>query len=111
MNPRKIALAVTTLASAAFLSIAGAQAAADHAHAAKHAGMHHHHHRAAGPVAAGADLAVGAAETAGAIVAAPFGGKSYAGNGYFGSSAWGDYDCSPGYAGCRPYATKDWSKP
>ena len=53
--------------------------------------MHHHHHRAAGPVAAGADLA--------------------AGTGYFGSSAWGDYDCSPGSAGCRPYAEKDWSKP
>lgn len=91
MNPKKIALSATTLVSAAFLSIAGAQAAADDAHAAKHAGMHHHHHHAAAPVAAGADLA--------------------AGNGYFGSSPWGDYDCSPGYAGCRPYAAKDWSKP
>ena len=110
MNPKKIALAATALVSAAFLSVAGAQAAADHAHAAKHAGLPHHHHRAAGPVAAGVELAAGAAETAGAVAAAPFGGRPVAG-GYFSSSAWGDYDCSPGSAGCRPYAAKDWSKP
>jgi hypothetical protein len=78
------------------------------------------------PVAAGADLAAGAADTAGAaaagaigtagaIAAAPFGG-SYAqapgsDSGYYAPSAWGDFDCRPGYAGCRPYSSKDWSKP
>jgi hypothetical protein len=78
------------------------------------------------PVAAGADIAAGAVNTAGAvaagaigtagaIAAAPFGAGPYAaGPGYDGpyyaSSAWGDYECRPG-AGpyeCRPYASKDW---
>ena len=73
------------------------------------------------PVAAGADLAAGAVntadalafsaiDTAGAIVSAPFGG-AYAGPGYYAPGTWGDYDCRPGYPGCRPYASKDWSKP
>ena len=69
--------------------------------------MHHHHHRAAGPVAAGVELAAGAAETAGAVAAAPFGGRPVAG-GLFRVERLGDYDCSPGSAGCRPYAAKDW---
>lgn len=85
------------------------------------------------PVAAGADVAAGAVNTAGAmaagaigtagaIAAAPFGG-SYAaapgwnqGNpgynqmGYYGSSTWGDFECQPGYAGCQPYSAKNWYK-
>ena len=44
--------------------------------------MHHHHHRAAGPVAAGADLA--------------------AGTGYFGSSAWGDTTAAPALPAAVP---------
>ena len=111
MNPRKIVTAAATFASAALLSIAGAQAAVDHAHATRHVAMHHHHHHHhhMNPVAAGADLAAGAAETAGAIVAAPFGaGPGWNNAGYYGTSTWGDFDCSPGYAGCRPYASKDW---
>ena len=76
------------------------------------------------PVAAGADLAggavntagavaAGAVGTAGAIAAAPFGG-SYAAapgwdsGGYYSASTWGDHDCRPGFAGCRPYVSKDW---
>jgi hypothetical protein len=121
MNPARTSIAATAFACAALLSIAGAQAAADHAHAMKHVAAHHHHHMR-GPVAAGADLAAGAVDTAGAvaagaigtagaIAAAPFGAGPYAGNGYYGTSTWGDFDCSPGYAGCRPYASKDWSKP
>ncbi|HET7888255.1 MAG TPA: hypothetical protein VFL62_18690 [Bradyrhizobium sp.] len=76
------------------------------------------------PVEAGADVAAGAVNTAGAvaagaigtagaIAAAPFGGGPYAAapgydRGYYGSSTWGDFECSPGYAGCRPYAEKNW---
>ena len=92
---------------------------------------HRRHWRAAqahapNPVAAGAGLAAGAVNTAGAIAAgavntagaiatAPFGGPyatgPYAGpGGYYAASAWGDYDCRPGAAGCRPYASKDWSR-
>ena len=75
------------------------------------------------PVAAGADLAGGAVDTAGAvaagaigtagaIAAAPFGG-SYAAApgwnaGYYSSSTWGDHECRPGFARCRPYVSKDW---
>lgn len=78
------------------------------------------------PVAAGADVAAGAVNTAGAvaagaigtagaIAAAPFGAGPYAmGPGYEGpyyaESAWGDYECRPG-AGpyeCKPYASKGW---
>jgi hypothetical protein len=92
---------------------------------------HRRHWRAAqgyspNPVAAGAGLAAGAVNTAGAVAAgaintagaiatAPFGGPypngPYAGpGGHYASSAWGDYDCRPGAAGCRPYASKDWSR-
>ena len=78
------------------------------------------------PVQAGADVAAGAVNTAGAvaagaigaagaIAAAPFGAGPYAmGPGYEGpyyaSSAWGDYECRPGVGpyDCRPYASKDW---
>ena len=79
------------------------------------------------PVAAGADVAAGAVNTAGAvaagaigtagaIAAAPFGAGPYAMGGpgyegpYYASSPWGDYDCTPG-AGpwdCRPYGSKEW---
>ena len=72
------------------------------------------------PVAAGADLAAGAVDTAGAvaagaIAATPFGGTYAAGpgwdsGGYYAPSTWGDFDCRPGYAGCRPSASKDWVK-
>ena len=76
------------------------------------------------PVQAGADVAAGAVNTAGAvaagaigtagaIAAAPFGAGPYAAapgwdSGYYGTSTWGDFECSPGYAGCRPYAEKNW---
>jgi hypothetical protein len=114
------------------LSIASAQAHANHAQASKHMaeGSHRHGRRIAhgygpNPVAAGAGLAAGAVDTAGAlalgaigtagaIASAPFGGPYAAGpgwnDGYYGSSNWGDFDCHPGYAGCRPYAEKDWYK-
>ena len=87
---------------------------------------HRRHWRAAqahapNPVAAGANLATGAVNTAGAvatgavntagaIATAPFGGPSAAPGGYYASSAWGDYDCRPGTAGCRPYASKNWRR-
>jgi hypothetical protein len=81
---------------------------------------HRRHWRAAqgyspNPVAAGAGLAAGAVNTAGAVATAPFGGPypngPYAGpGGHYASSGWGDYECRPGTAGCRPYASKDWSR-
>jgi len=135
MSLGRIAIAATSFACMTLLSsgwseqrgvslgIASAQAQTDRPQASKHiaAGSHRHGQRVVrrgygpNPVAAGADLAAGAADTAGAIAAAPFGG-SYAGapgwdSGYYAPSAWGDFDCRPGYAGCRPYASKDWSKP
>lgn len=101
MNPRKIVLAATTLASAALLSIAGAQAGHDHAHAGKHVAMHHHRH-----------MAAAAADTAGAVVAgagliaasltSPWAGPGWEGN-YWAPSAWGDYECRSQTFGCRPY--------
>jgi hypothetical protein len=67
------------------------------------------------PVAVGAGLAAGAIGTVDAMAAAPFGGAYAAGpgwdSGYYSPSTWGDHDCSPGFAGCRPYASKDWRKP
>jgi len=113
------------------LSVASAQARTDHSQASGHmaAGSHRHGQRMArrgygpDPVAAGAGLAAGAVNaagalafgavnTAGAIAAAPFGGGPYAAapgwGGYYSPGTWGDYDCSPGYPGCRPYASKDW---
>lgn len=102
----------------------------NHPQASRHmaAGPHRHYRRVVrgygpNPVAAGAGLAAGAVgtadalalgaiDTAGAIAAAPFGGGYAAGpGGYYSPSAWGDYDCHPGFAGCRPYGQKDWSKP
>jgi hypothetical protein len=106
------------------LSVASAQAAPRHAQASRHMAAGHRYHRRYGrgygpnPVAVGAGLAAGAVNTAGAlaagaigtagaIAAAPFGGPYY-GDGYYSPGNWGDYDCSPGYAGCRPYREKDW---
>jgi hypothetical protein len=94
------------------LAVAAAQAAPQHV--ATH--RHYHHRYGANPVAAGANaaagalntagaLAAGAIGTAGAIAAAPFGGPYY-GNGYYSGSTWGDYDCGPGRPGCRPYAER-----
>jgi hypothetical protein len=154
MSPGRIAVAATTFACMTLLSlgwsgqhgvslgIASAQAQASQPQtskqqaskqqASKHmaASSHRQGRRivrgSPNPVAAGADLAAGAADTAGAaaagaigtagaIAAAPFGG-SFAqapgsDSGYYAPSAWGDFDCRPGYAGCRPYSSKDWSKP
>lgn len=107
MNPKKIAVAVTTFASAAFLSMAAVQAATDQEHATKHVAMHHHHHaQAANPVAAGTDLAAGAITTAGfvgASVTSPWSGPGWEGN-YWAPSAWGDYDCHSRTFDCRPYS-------
>src|SRR6201996_3155000 len=62
---------------------------------------------AAGAVNTAGALAFGALDTAGAIATAPFGGPGWNdGYGYYASSTWGDYDCSYGAAGCRPYADK-----
>jgi hypothetical protein len=106
MNPRKIAVVATAFACVALLPVAGAQAA-KHPHRMMHA-----HRHAPNPVAGAVDtagaLAFGAIGTAGAIAAAPFGGQ-YTGAGYYSPGTWGDFDCSPGYPGCRPYASKDWS--
>jgi hypothetical protein len=139
MSLGRIVVAATTFACVTLLSfgwsgqhgvslgIASAQAQAGQPQASKQqvskhmaAGSHRHARRVVrgygpNPVAAGADLAAGAADTAGAIAAAPFGG-SYAAapgwdSGYYAPSNWGDFDCRPGYAGCRPYGSKDWSKP
>jgi hypothetical protein len=114
------------------LSIESAQARVGHpATAASAAGVSRRHYRRAayGPrggvvgagVAAGVGLAAGAVGTAVATATAPFGGPyAYAGpgpyagpgwaGGYYASSPWGDYACSPSAAGCRPYASKDWSR-
>lgn len=80
------------------------------------------------PVEAGAGLAVGAVNTAGAVAAGAIGTAGviasaatppynayasgpYVGTpGYYSPSTWGDFDCSPGYAGCRPYAEKAWGR-
>jgi len=138
MSPGRIVIAATTFACMTLvslgwseqrgvsLSVASAQAQTSHSHASKHmaAGSHRHGRRMVrgygpNPVAAGADLAAGAVNTAGAlafgaigtagaIAAAPFGGGPYVAGGYYAPGTWGDYDCSPGYPGCRPYASKDW---
>jgi hypothetical protein len=120
MTRAKMAVAAATFASASLLSFGwsaqGVSLAVDAAQAApRHEAMHRHyrHHYGANPVAAGADVAAGAAGalaagaigTAGAIAAAPFGGPYY-GNGYYSSSTWGDYDCGPNRPGCRPYAER-----
>ena len=108
MNPRKIAVVAAAFASVALLPVTGAQAAKHPHH------MMHEHRQAPNPVVGAADAAgavAGAAiGTAGAIAAAPFGGGPYAMGGYYAPGTWGDYDCRPGYPGCRPYAEKDWAK-
>lgn len=143
MSPGKIAVAATAFACmtllstgwseqrGASLSIASAQAQTNHKQASKHmaAGSQRHGRRVVrghgpNPVAAGANLAAGAVNTAGAvaagaigtagaIAAAPFGGAYAAApgwdGGYYAPSSWGDFDCRPGYAGCRPYGSKDWN--
>jgi hypothetical protein len=70
---------------------------------------------AAGAVNTAGAVAAGAIGTAGAIAAAPFGQGPYAmapgyEGPYYASSAWGDYECRPGVGPyeCRPYAAKDW---
>jgi hypothetical protein len=114
------------------LSIESAQARVGHpATATSAAGVSRRHYRRAAyghgggvvgaGVAAGAGLAAGAVGTAVAAATAPFGyygGGPYAGpypgpytdGGYYASSPWGDYACSPSALGCKPYASKDWYK-
>jgi hypothetical protein len=112
------------------LSIESAQARVSHPVARTRAAdvSRRHYRRAAQPpggvvgagVAAGAGLAAGAVGAAVAAATAPFGGPyAYAGpgpyagpgwaGGYYASSPWGDYACSPNAPGCRPYAAKEWS--
>ena len=139
MSSGRIAVAATAFACMTLLSfgwssqqgvslgIASAQAQTDQPQASKQQASKHmaarsdrHGRRVVrrydpNPVAAGAELAAGAIDTAGAVAAAPF-GSSYAAapgwdSGYYAPSSWGDFDCRPGYAGCRPYGAKDWSKP
>ena len=91
MSPNKIAKKIAVAAafvSVALFSVAGAQAAAHHAH-------RHHPHAAATEVAAEGAVPTSAVTT----------------GGYYEPSAWGDFECVPSYPGCRPYASKDWSKP
>ena len=83
MSPKKIAVAAAAFASVALFPIAGAQAAMHHA-------RHHQHHATEIAAAGGAAGAIG---------------------GYYQPSEWGDFECTPTYPGCRPYAAKDWSKP
>jgi hypothetical protein len=92
MSPRRMVAAAAAFAGIAMFSIAGAQAEEAHAH--HHMHMAHHHHHAA------------PAEAAEGAVAAPV----MAGGNYE-PSEWGDFECVPSYPGCRPYASKDWSKP
>jgi len=112
MKRVNMAVAAATFASASLLSIGwsaqqGVSLSIDAAQAAPHhAAMHgHYRHRGMNPVAAGAGLAAGAFGTAAAIATAPFGGPNY-GNGYYASSAWGDYECRGGSPGCRPNAQR-----
>lgn len=134
MNPKKLAAAAATFTCAALLSVSwsqqsgislsvqGAQAAP-----AKTAQMHHHarghmrhmsrgYGRGPNPVGAGANIAAGAVntagalafgalDTAGAIATAPFGGPGW-NDGYYASSTWGDYDCRMDGPGCRPYGER-----
>jgi hypothetical protein len=86
-----------------------------------------HRYYPANPVEAGADAAAGAAYTAGAVAAGAvntagaivgaatspydaYASGPYTGwdNGYYASSAWGDYECQPGWPGCQPYSAKGW---
>ena len=94
MNPARTSIVAAVFVCAAVFSVAGAQAAADHPHAMKHVAHHHHHHPAAAVAAEGAE----------APAPVPVGG-------YYEPSEWGDFECVATYPGCRPYASKDWSKP
>jgi hypothetical protein len=134
MNPKKLAVAATTFTCAALLSVSwsqqsGLSLSVQNALAApaKTAQMHHHarghmrqvsrgYGRGPNPVQAGADIAAGAVntagalafgaiDTAGAIATAPFGGPGW-NDGYYASSTWGDYDCRIAAPGCRPYAER-----
>lgn len=140
MSPGKIAVAATAFACMTLvsldwseqrgvsLSIESAQARVGHPQAASAsaAGVSGRHYRRTahgyGPAAVGAGLAAGAIGTAAAVTAgatSPWvypGGGPYAaiggwGDGYYASSAWGDYDCRAPHAyECHPYVSKDWSK-
>jgi hypothetical protein len=138
MNPGRIAIAATAFACTALLGVSlsvdsvqaqtreghmasSKQMASRHVAAAPRGHMRRHVARGyargygPNPLEAGADVAAGAIGTAGAIAAAPFGAGPYAAapgwnEGYYASSTWGDFDCRPGYAGCQPYSSKDWSK-
>ncbi len=110
MSPKKIAIAATTFAcmtllsfswseqSGVSLSVASAQAKTRHVAAAHR----HWHAHGANPLAASADVAAGAVDVAAAITS-PWTGAAWQGA-YYGPSEWGDFDCRPGFAGCRPYA-------
>ena len=94
MSPRRIAAAAAAFVGVALFSIAGAQAETEtHAHHPMHMAHHHHHHAAE------------VAAEGGAVAAPVLIGGNYE------PSAWGDFDCAPSYPGCRPYASKDWTKP
>jgi hypothetical protein len=155
MRPGKIAAAATAAAcmtmfsfgwsapQGVFLSVDRAQAVESHTVMEKRAAVSHQRYRhtanryvgerrvgrpyyGPNPVQAGADVAAGAVNTAGAvaagaigtagaIAAAPFGEGPYAmapgyEGPYYAASPWGDYECTPG-AGpyeCKPYASKGW---
>jgi hypothetical protein len=91
MSPRRIVAVTAAFAGIAMFSIVGAQAEETHAH---HAHVAHHHHHHAAEVAA-----------EGAVAAPVMVGGNYE------PSEWGDFECVPSFPGCRPYASKDWSKP
>jgi hypothetical protein len=136
MSPGKIAVAATAFACMTLVSFdwseqRGLSLSIDSAQArvgrpqtsASAAGVSRRHYRQTahryGPAAVGAGLAAGAIGTGAAVTAAatsPWGyrGGPYAatgGDGYYASSAWGDYDCRAPHAyECRPYASKNWSK-
>ena len=133
MSPKKITVAVATFACAAILSVSWSESGVSlsvRSAQAAHAKTSQTAHRSGGhmervsrgygrgpnPVEAGANIAAGAVntagaiafgalDTAGAIATAPFGGPGW-NDGYYASSTWGDYECRPGAAGCRPYAEK-----
>ena len=98
MNPTKIVVAATAFACVALLTLAGAQAATHPHH--MHVATHHHGHH--GAVAAGAEVATDGAAAVGTASAVTL-------SGYYAPSEWGDFECRPGFPGCRPYASKDWS--
>jgi hypothetical protein len=88
MSPGRIAAVIVAFASITLFSVVGAQAET-HLHKA------HHRHHAAEVAAEGGAVPTSAVMT----------------GGYYQPSEWGDFECAPSYPGCRPYASKDWSKP